>query len=62
MKIKIEKDGRISNVELANSSGNVIMDESVMATARRVTQVDPLPSGLGDSSYEVNIDFELNQQ
>ena len=62
VKIKIEKDGRISNVELANSSGNVIMDESVMATARRVTQVDPRPAGLGDSSYEVNIDFELNQQ
>ena len=61
VKIKIEKDGRISNVELANSSGNVIMDESVMVAARHVTQVDPLPSGLGDS-YEVKIDFELNQQ
>ena len=61
VKIKIEKDGRISNVELANSSGNVVMDESVMTAARCVTQVAPLPAGLGES-YEVKIDFELNQQ
>ena len=61
VKIRIEKDGRISNVALAKSSGNVVMDESVMAAAKRVTQIDPLPEGLGEGSYEININFQLNQ-
>ncbi len=61
VRIRIEKDGRISNVALAKSSGNVVMDESVMAAAKQVTQIDPLPEGLGEGSYEININFELNQ-
>ena len=61
VKIRIEKDGTISNAELANSSGNEVMDESVMTAVRRVTQVDPLPSGL-PVPYEVKIDFVLSQQ
>jgi len=33
-----------------------------MEAARRVTQVDPLPQGLGDGgAYEVKINFELSQ-
>lgn len=62
VKIRIEKDGHISNVSLANPSGNVVMDDSVMAAARRVTQIDPLPTGLGGDFYEVKINFELSQQ
>ncbi|MEA3186677.1 MAG: hypothetical protein QOD99_507 [Chthoniobacter sp.] len=63
VKIRIEKDGSISDVSLANPSGNVVMDESVMAAARRVTQIDPLPAGLGNGDhYEVKINFELSQQ
>lgn len=61
VKIRIEKDGRIANVSLANPSGNAVMDDSVMFAARRVAQVDPLPGALGDS-YEIKINFELNQQ
>ena len=60
--IRIHKDGTISNTSLANSSGNVIMDESVMAAAQRVTQIDPLPAGLGGDYYDVKINFELDQQ
>jgi TonB family protein len=59
--IRIQKDGSISTVSLANSSGNVIMDESVMAAAQRVTQIDPLPAGLGGDYYDVKINFELEQ-
>jgi hypothetical protein len=36
------------------------VDDSVTAAAARVKQVDPLPSGLGDDYYDVNINFELN--
>jgi hypothetical protein len=35
----------------------------VAAVAARVTQVDPLPKGLGSGAYyEVNINFELNPE
>jgi len=62
VKIRIEKDGTISDVSLAQSSGNDVMDQSVMEAARRVTHVDPLPEGLGDGgAYEVKINFELSQ-
>ena len=61
VKIRIEKDGRVSKFTIVKPSGNVVMDESVAAIAKRVTQVDPLPEGLAQKSYyEVKIDFELN--
>ena len=59
--IRIEKNGKISDVKIVKSSGNVVMDESVMAAAKRVGQIDPLPAGLGSgTAYTVNINFELN--
>lgn len=62
VKLRIEKSGKVSEVTLANGSGNVVMDESVMEAARKVTQIDPLPAGLGGDFYEVKIQFELSQQ
>ena len=63
VKIRIEKDGTISDVSLDTPSGNDVMDQSVMAAARKVTHVDPLPDGLGDGgAYVVRINFELTQQ
>jgi len=61
VKLRIEKDGRVSSFEILKPSNNVIIDESVAAVAKRVTQVDPLPAGLvkGDH-YDVRINFELN--
>jgi len=41
----------------------VVVDESVEAIAKRVTQVDPLPSGLVKGAYyDVQINFELNAE
>jgi len=63
VKIRIEKDGGVSKFTIVKPSGNVVMDESVAAIAKRVTQVDPLPEGLAQKSYyEVKIDFELNAE
>jgi TonB family protein len=60
LQIRIEPNGRISDVKLVKSSGNVVMDDSVMAAAHRVLQIDPPPSGLGGGgAYAVNINFEL---
>lgn len=60
VKLRIEKDGTVSRFTILKPSGNVVVDDSVAAVSKRVTQVDPLPSGLGDGFYEVNINFELN--
>ena len=63
VKIRIEKDGRVSNFEIIRASGNPAVDASVTAVAKRVTQVDPLPAGLGKGEYyDVKINFELNTE
>jgi TonB family protein len=59
LRIRIQKDGRISDYSISKSSGNPVVDDSVTAAAARVKQVDPLPGGLGDEYYDVNINFEL---
>jgi outer membrane biosynthesis protein TonB len=62
-KIRIEKDGGISDFKIVRSSGNVVVDESIEAVAKRVTRVDSLPSGLANGDhYDVNINFELNPE
>ena len=63
VKIRIEKDGRVSKFTIVKPSGNVVVDESVAAIAQRVTQVDALPTGLIKGAYyEVQINFELNPE
>ncbi len=62
VKLRIEKDGRVSQFEIVKPSGNVVVDESVAAVAKRVSHVDPLPKGLGGEFYEVKINFELNPE
>jgi TonB family protein len=62
-KIRIEKDGRISDFKIVRSSGNVVVDESIESIAKRVTKVDALPAGFGHGDhYDVNINFELNPE
>jgi TonB family protein len=63
VKLRIEKDGRVSKFEIMKPSNNPIVDESVAAVAKRVTQVDPLPTGLVKGEhYDVRINFELNSE
>ena len=63
VKLRIEKDGRVSKFEIIKPSGNIAADESVRVVAKQVTQVDPPPTGLfkGDH-YDVKINFELNTE
>jgi Gram-negative bacterial tonB protein. len=63
VQVRIEKDGRVSNFEVIKPSENVVVNESVAAIAKRVTEVDPLPVGLGTGDhYDVKINFELNPE
>jgi outer membrane biosynthesis protein TonB len=61
VKVRIEKDGRVSSFEIIKPSENIVVNESVAAIAKRVTQVDSPPAGLGNGDhYDVKINFELN--
>jgi outer membrane biosynthesis protein TonB len=61
VRVRIEKDGRVSKFEIIKPSQNVVVNESVAVVAKQVTEVDPPPAGLihGDH-YDVKINFELN--
>jgi TonB family protein len=63
VKLRIQTDGRVSSFEIIKPSGNPEVDESVRAVAKRVTEVDSLPAGLGNGDhYDVKINFELNSE
>jgi len=63
VKVRIEKDGRVSKFEIIKPSENAVVNESVAAVAKEVTEVDSPPAGLikGDH-YDVKINFELNTE
>ncbi|MCX6976607.1 MAG: TonB family protein, partial [Verrucomicrobia bacterium] len=62
LKIRIAKDGTISHPEIVNSSGNPLMDQSVLDAARKLQQIDPLPAGLSEGDFfEIKINFKLDQ-
>lgn len=63
VELRIEQDGRVSKFEIIKPSENVVVNESVAAIAKRVTEVDAPPTGLikGDH-YDVKINFELNTE
>jgi TonB family protein len=63
VKVRIERDGRVSKFEITKPSENVVVNESVATVAKRVTQVDPPPAGLANGDhYDVKINFELNTE
>jgi outer membrane biosynthesis protein TonB len=63
VKVLIERDCRVSKFEIIKPSENVVVNESVAAIAKRVTEVDPPPTGLGNGNhYDVKINFELNTE
>ena len=63
VKVRIEKDGHVSKFEIIKPSENAVVNESVAAVAKQVTEVDSPPAGLiKDDHYDVKINFELNTE
>jgi outer membrane biosynthesis protein TonB len=61
VRVRIERDGRVSKFDIIKPSENVVVNESVAAVAKRVTEVDPPPAGLANGDhYDIKINFELN--
>jgi protein TonB len=57
--IRVQRDGTISQRSLLRSSGNSIMDQSVMDAVRSVTRLQPLPPAWGGLHKDISIDFLL---
>ncbi len=57
--LRVEKNGTISKVSLASSSGNNEMDNSALAAANRIKTLPPLPSGLGTDHADITVDFKI---
>ncbi len=62
LRIKVKRDGTVLGFEITKSSGNSLMDGSVLAAAQQTTKIDPLPDGLGSGDeVEIPINFRLDQ-
>lgn len=57
--IRVARDGRIADVRMLRSSGNRLMDDSVLAAARSVPRLQPLPEGLGNEFADITVNFRL---
>jgi TonB family protein len=59
LKIRVRRDGTVLGHELVKSSGDSLMDGSVLAAAQQVTKLDPLPDGLGrEDVVEIPVNFK----
>ena len=60
VRIRIEKDGRVSLFRIERPSGLAPMDESVQAIAARVAHIEPPPARmLKNGGYEITMEFKL---
>ncbi len=59
VRIRVQRDGRITRREQIRSSGNSTMDSSVMTAVNSVTRLRELPSEVRGEYKDITIDFEL---
>ena len=58
--LTVSREGVVSGIRLATSSGSAELDRSALAAAHAVPQIDPLPSVLNCDSYQLLIRFVLH--
>ncbi|MBP7830939.1 MAG: TonB C-terminal domain-containing protein [Kiritimatiellae bacterium] len=58
--IRVEKSGMITRRTLAKTSGNALMDDSVMKAVNAVSKLRPLPEQWGVASKDIDITFDLS--
>ena len=57
--IRVQRDGTISQRSLLRSSGNRVMDQSVMEAVQSVTRLRPLPTAWGGLHKDISVVFLL---
>ncbi|MBI2440343.1 MAG: TonB family protein [Lentisphaerae bacterium] len=61
VRLRVRQDGQITSKEMAASSGNRLMDDSVMLAVESVVKLPELPFGFGGAYKDLVIDFELEE-
>lgn len=61
VRIRVQRDGRITARALVTPSGNARMDASVMAAAERVDRLPPLPAAHAGAYRDIDIGFEISR-
>ncbi len=57
--VRVRQDGQIIQKKMADTSGNGLMDSSVMTAVESVQKLPELPFGFGGAYKDITIDFEL---
>jgi len=57
--IRVRQDGQIIQKKMVDTSGNGLMDTSVMTAVESVKALPELPFGFGGAYKDITIDFEL---
>jgi len=58
--IRVARDGLITDIQLKNSSGNKLMDDSAIAAARKVQRLDPPPDPLVKGlTADITVNFQV---
>lgn len=61
VEIRVQRDGRITSRKIIKSSGNFLMDDSVMRALEAVSSLPALPAAMGGFYKDIIIDFELTE-
>lgn len=59
--IRVRRNGKIVQRKMIMSSGNTLMDTSVMDAVESVKRLQDLPPGFGNAYKDITIDFELSE-
>lgn len=62
MLIRVQRDGTIISREMVRSSGNSLMDDSVVKAVQSVSKLKPLPAQCPGASKDIRILFELTRE
>ncbi len=58
--ITVASDGSLVSHRITVTSGDPIMDTSVLDCLRRIKRIDPLPSELGRETLDITVEFKLH--
>jgi len=59
--LRILKNGKLTEVKLAESSGNTYFDRSVLRAIQKADPLPPFPAGIHEDSIEVGIRFHSHE-
>jgi TonB family protein len=59
---EVERSGKVSSVEVAQSSGNTFLDDQALGTIKRLERVAPIPESFPGDLLKVSYEFIYNAE